>query len=68
MDKELIEIYEKNNIRLLERLTKLAGIVGFYKSLLQTAIEVVKGETLIGSDYLEARQSEINKRIDEIYK
>jgi hypothetical protein len=63
-----IKLQEERHEELIDRTNQMAGIIGSYKALLQAAIEVAKGEALIGIDYLEKRQAEMIERIDELYK
>ena len=62
-----ITFYERQYERLSDKTNQMAGIIGSYKALLRCAIELSKGEVEIGTDYLESREAEMIKRINELY-
>lgn len=77
--KQLLETIKKNEIeanirfemmyeRVADKSSRMAGIIGSYKALLRAAIEVAKGEAMVGVEYLESREADMIERIDELYK
>lgn len=60
MDYEMIiKMQQMNYENLFNRTNKMAGIIGSYKALLQCAIEVIKGDRILGVDYIEGREAEM---------
>lgn len=58
------EIYERS----CQRKNEMCGIIGSYKALLRAAIEVAKGESMAGIEYIENKEIEMIERVDALFK
>ena len=69
--KQLLEVIKRKDEsyeRLCQRKDVMCQIIGSYKALLRASIEVAKGESMVGIEYIENKEIEMIERIDELFK